>query len=308
MDRALKHYVSRCLHGRAAFALFLTSAAIVSPSAYDVALALTDKLPALDPARPTASILNSTVLNFVLALITLSLAVYFIHLSEKKRKSSVEGKTLVFNKNTAEIASIGQSKVHAFCGSITQASDIDIVVTSENTDLDLGTSTGTSVSGRMRSMAATRNPAGDVVRDNLGEFIRQWKLSRRKADNFQLGFCLECDSPYEAARINIRTIIFAVAIRKNQDGMSTIDEQAINEIVKFAIDTAVRKGEKSIFIPVFGLGSGNAEQAKAIAATTNAVKGQLQHTTSTLDIYLGVYRADDLIQLCASIARTLPHA
>ena len=39
-----------------------------------------------------------------------------------------------------------------------------------------------------------------------------------------------------------------------------------------------------------------------IKMTTNAVKQKLTHTNTTVDVYLGVYRMDDLTELCMSFA------
>lgn len=298
-NRALNRFFNRCLYAKFAFGLLVLTGTIGTKTWFDVALAVVDKLPGEESARPAFGTTAVDVFNFILALITLGLAIYFIRISEKNRKFRAESAALIFDNNTAEIARIGQSRVHAFCGSITQISDIDIVVTSENTDLNLGSPTGTSVSGRIRSLAATRSPTGTITKDNLGDFILQWKAVNQQTDNFPLGLCIECGQPYAAASKNIKTIIFAVAIRKNQDGTSTIDDRAISQIISYAVDTAIRKNQKSVFIPIFGLGSGNTAQARAIASTTNAVKAELLRTNESLDIYLGVYRIDDLDQLCA---------
>ncbi|MEQ4336900.1 hypothetical protein ABNM62_00155 [Pseudomonas syringae] len=303
LSKLIKYYTSRCQYGRAAFALIGASAVVSSASLVDLGIKLVDTL---DTNRttpiPTCGITGSDTLNFLLSIVMLLLAVHFIKKSTQNKKQALEEGKLIFEKNSGEIATIKNSRILAYCGSVTQISNISLVVTSENTDLNLGSLTGTSVSGRIRNLAATRSPAGDVTHDNLEKFIRKWKESNNRYDNFQLGTCIECDSPYEARSRGIETIIFAVAIKKNPNGIATIDETAINNIVHKTIDTAINKDIKSLFIPIFGLGSGNTSQS-AIQITSSAVKAKLDTIEHSLDIYLGVYRISDLAELCLQVSK-----
>ena len=207
----------------------------------------------------------------------------------------------MFDVNTAEIAKIGNSRVHAFCGSVTNIANIDIVVTSENTDLSTASTTSTSVSGRIRDMAAERSATGEIVTDHINEFMQNWKNANQKFSNFPLGTCVICDDAFRAADHGVKTIIFAVGIRKNFDGTSTIEAAAISNIVKIAIDTAVNKDQRTVFIPVFGLGSGNTPTRAAIKYTVDAVKSKLTNTAVSVDVYIGVYRLNDLVELCMRI-------
>ena len=301
-NRVVKYFTSRSLYGKSALAAIAMVGAINATSVYE--LFITEILkPSLfkTPDADNCSVFGPDQSKLLLSLFLLSLAFYWVRMAGKAQKMRAEADELVFEKHTGLIGEIGSSRVHAFCGSITHISGIDIVVTSENTDLNLGSVAGTSVSGRVRDMAATRSATGEIVIDNIANFIQAWKASANKFANFPLGHYIVCSDPYEAASKGIKTIIFAIAIKKNSDGTSTIDEAAINKIVCAAIDTAISKNQRSLFIPVFGLGSGNSQQRSAINVTTRAVKAKLGSITSSMDVYLGVYRIDDLTELCMSI-------
>lgn len=302
LNRVVGYFTGRSLYGKAALAMIGAITVINSTSVFE--LFVTEVLKPIfmvNQASTGSTPFGQDQLKFALSLLLLSVTVYWVGMAGKERRAKIENSKLVFEKNTLEIGEIGQSRVHVFCGSVTHISGIELVVTSENTQLDLGSIDGTSVSGRIRHMAATWNAMGQLVKDNLDDFIRNWK-ARRQLGDFPLGCCVVSSNPYGAASKGIKTIILAVAIRKNSDGTSTSDEAAIQKIVDTAVDTAVSMGQTTLFIPVFGLGSGNVQQRKAIKMTTNAVKQKLAHTNTTVDVYLGVYRMDDLTELCMSFA------
>jgi len=304
-NRLVKYFTSRSLYGKAALSAIAMVGVISSTSLAELFITEVVKpvfSPAPDPAD--CAVFGAEQSKLLLCLLLLLMAAYWVRMAYKDQKTRLEAGKLVFEKNTAQIAQIGRSRVFAFCGSVTHISGIDIVVTSENTDLNLGSMAGTSVSGRIRSLAAKRSATGEVIKDNIAKFVEKWKTSQKKFANFPLGHCIETSSPYEAAALGIKTIILAVAIKKNADGTSTIDEAAINTIVGMVVDTAIRKNQPTLFVPVFGLGSGNSQQSSAIRITTNAVKAKLSATNGAVDIYLGVYRIDDLAELCMTMNRS----
>mgnify|MGYP000102843327 CR=1 FL=1 len=304
-NRWLGYLARRSLYGKAALASIGMAALISSTSLTEFFITelVKPNLP-IHAASANCAVFSPDLLKFILSLLFLCLSIYWVGMAYKDQKTRAAASELIFEKNTAKIVEIGPSRVHAFCGSITHISGIEIVVTSENTDLDLGSMTGTSVSGRIRDLAAKRSAMGEVATDNLGNFISAWKTSVQKFSNFSLGHCVICNETYEAAAKGIKTIIFAVAIKKNSDGTSIIDETAIHKIIGIAIDTAVSTGQPTLFIPVFGLGSGNTSQGSAIKMTTNAVKQKLSSTNSSIDVYVGVYRLSDLTELCMSLKRS----
>ena len=59
----------------------------------------------------------------------------------------------------------------------------------------------------------------------------------------------------------------------------------------------VRQGYRSIFIPIFGLGSGRIPSSRAISFTVNAVKTHLPKFNEEIRLYLGVYREEDKVDL-----------
>ena len=188
--------------------------------------------------------------------------------------------------------------VFCYAGDISFISEADLIVTSENTSLDLGSMSGTSVSGRIRKLAATKDTAGNIVSDNLGDYIRDWKLKARHYDNFNLGEVVFTPNTWAAKDNNIKSIGLAVAIRKKANGGAEFDASALVAIINKALNFANESGYKSIFFPIFGLGSAGISPEIAVSSTISALCAALKNRQSSFKIYLGVYRKNDQAELC----------
>ncbi|WP_248741273.1 hypothetical protein [Pseudomonas sp. MWU12-2029] len=210
---------------------------------------------------------------------------------------------LINDKWISTAANVSASRVYCYCGSINFISGVDVVVTSENTDFELGGLKDVSVSARLRSMAASRDNLNAVSHDNLEEWMRAWKDKNGKKRDFNLGLCIVCEEPFEAVRYGIKQIIFAIAIKKNDTGIAFIEKTAIQDIVKFSVNHCITHGFKTVFIPVFGLGKGNAARAEAIEYTLGAIRNELKGRSESLEVYVGVHRLMDVIKLGAMLGR-----
>ncbi|MGR5274964.1 hypothetical protein ACPV4S_24275 [Vibrio alginolyticus] len=234
--------------------------------------------------------------SFYLLLFSgLSLGFYTHKLDKSK------GANLVDNVTRSGSFKIKNSDVCCFLGSVENISDIDVVVTSENTNLDLGSISGTSVSGRIRKMAASFDEKNTLVRDNLNDFITAWKKEHGLGP-FTKGRCI-ISPPFNAEQHGIKSIVHAIAIEKNAGKPANIDFSAIKTIVKYSINHTLNSNYNSVFIPVFGLGSGQVEQEDAINYTVDAIKASLENTDKNITIYIGVYKTDDSFALIKQLTR-----
>ncbi len=120
----------------------------------------------------------------------------------------------------------GLSKIHIYCGNIRHLDgEVGAIVTSEDTDLELGRLSGNAVSERARRMAADLAVTGDVVKDNLREGLDIWKLAQSHQSPFGLNTVVSQDS-FGAARYGIRRIFHAVVIEK-VDRLAFVNESAV---------------------------------------------------------------------------------
>ena len=213
-----------------------------------------------------------------------------------------EVKEFIFDKKIYGPFLIDKARVHCYSGSVTQISEIDVVVTSEDTDLNLGSLSGTSVSGRIRNMAANHGVSG-VSSDNLSLWIQSWKKSVNMFSNFPLGKTVPLNNTFEAASWGVKAIIFAVALRKNPNRVGTVEKGAIDEIVDSAITYAIANGYKSIFFPVFGIGSGNVPPKIALGYTVDSICNYLKTGGYDLDVYIGVYTFPDTVSVTTALAK-----
>lgn len=285
---------SRSIFKRAADGLLAFSGMLLVPSIWEY---LIDS--AINASgKVQASVDQGLKAGETAGFIALFVAVLFYiaaHFSERK-KSSIE--KLVFDKRVEEICSVNKSKVIAYLGSVTQISDIEVMVTSEDTDLNLGSLSGTSVSGRTRKMAATYDmQTRELVRDDLAMALAEWKAQKKKYSNFPLGTCVPLHSLSNLKTLGIQCVLLAVAIQKNDSRISLIDRDSICRIVQVAIDQCVDNGYASVFVPVFGLGSGNVPRSESIDATCSAIRLALEKSPHSIQVYVDIYRVRDFISV-----------
>ncbi|MNJ43393.1 hypothetical protein D3C77_383970 [compost metagenome] len=94
-----------------------------------------------------------------------------------------------------------------------------------------------------------------------------------------------------------------MAIEKNAGSSASINLSAIKSIVDYSINHVLDNNYKSIFIPVFGLGSGQVAQSDSIDYTVSAVKSSLERVDASITVYIGVYKADDSFTLIQRLVR-----
>lgn len=229
----------------------------------------------------------------------IAISVAFVYYANKASRENSPG--LVSLKSVIEGRQIGPSHVYCYLGDVSHITEAQVIVTSEDASLDLGSISGTSVSGRVRRLAAEINEFGEVQVDHLQNYVSGWKARAEKYDNFNLGHTVFIPEPFCAGRCNIQAIILAVAIRKRAQGGVEFEDGAILRIVREAIQDTLTSGFSSIFFPVFGLGSGGVPPERAVNATVKSVCDVLKAEDRRIDVYLGVYRDDDLADLMVAL-------
>lgn len=221
----------------------------------------------------------------------LLLALLFAEISRRTGSQTIR-EPLADTKAISEPVTVGKSKLHCYCGSIIGLTEAEVLVTSENKYLKLGGIDGTSVSGRVRRLAASFRMDGSLSSDPLDEFIEKWKCLQQHAGPYQLGTTV-VSPPFNAYTAGIKHIIHAVALEKRDDGVNLIDESSIRRIIQFTIDHCVKSSCKSVFIPAFGLGSGRLSAQEAISKTVIPLINEIKYNDCQLNIYLGTYRLTD---------------
>jgi len=229
------------------------------------------------------------------------LAILFAEISRRTGGSAAR-EPLVDTKAISEPIVIGKSKLYCYCGSIVGLTEAEVLVTSENRYLKLGGIDGTSVSGRVRRLAASFRIDGSLSADPLGDFIDKWKESQQHAGPYQLGTTV-VSPPFNACAAGIKHIIHAVALEKRDDGVNLIDERSIRKIIQSTIDECVNFSCRSVFIPIFGLGSGRILAEEAISKTVIPIIEAIKSNNAALDIYLGTYRLTDAAQATSMILK-----
>lgn len=243
---------------------------------------------------------DSPLPSLVSGFLFLGIAFVFAVLTVRSQVRQQE--CLVETTSISEPLKIGPCEARVFCGSVLDISGVDVVVTSENTDLNLGSISGTSLSGRMRRLAAVFDSGGRVVHDPLEEDVDKWKAAVGHSGPYKLGLCVPA-SPYNAETRGVRAIIHAITLEKRGSGINLIDERANKSVVEFAIRYCKDNGFTSVFFPIFGLGSGSIDRNEAFDKTLRPLIESFRHVQHPLRIYIGVYRVSDAALLAARLLR-----
>lgn len=245
--------------------------------------------------------ISGPIPSIVSGIVFIMLAILFAEISRRTGASSAR-EPLVDTKAVSEPIVIGKSKVYCYCGSIVGITEAEVLVTSENRYLKLGGIDGVSVSGRVRRLAASFRIDGSLSADPLGDFIDKWIKSQQHSGPYQLGTTV-VSPPFNACAAGIKHIIHAVALDKRDNGVNLIDERSIRNIIQTAIDKCVNFSCKSVFIPIFGLGSGGILADEAISKTVIPIIDVIKSNDVALDIYLGTYRLTDAAQATSMILK-----
>ncbi|HBX9960891.1 TPA: hypothetical protein MIM74_15710 [Klebsiella variicola] len=246
-------------------------------------------------------------ITIILALIEL-IILLFLFFIFMKTPTSPKNK-IVNELSLDKIINYKNVHIFSFFGSIEDISNIQVIVTSENSDLELASFSSTSISGRVRNMASSKDDIGNVISDPLYENIVRFKKKHNKYNDFNLGTCIP-SQPLTLQKHGVKCVIHAIAIKKNGDNTISYDDLAIKKIISYSIEKCIKNSFESIFIPIFGIGS--AQQAptylinKQLESIKSVLDCELMNTPSTLslNIYLGVYRELDCLFLKKTAVKT----
>lgn len=232
--------------------------------------------------------------------IFLLLTILFALLSN--RAATHDSEAIVNPVSISAPITIGLSSVHCYCGSVLAISKIDVLVTSENTDLHLGSIGGTSVSGRVRRLGASFNSDGTLASDYIKNDIDFWKAQQIHGGPYGLGICIPTE-PHNAASRGIKKVIHAIALKKLDSGVNYVDEAAVRKIIDFSIEYSVDNNFDSMFLPVFGAGSGGLFGDEAVLKSMNSLVASIKESNCRLNIYVGTYRASDALRVASKLLK-----
>ncbi|QKJ66325.1 hypothetical protein HQN60_06190 [Deefgea piscis] len=197
---------------------------------------------------------------------------------------------------TPQIDPIGSNnnvKLFSYCGSILHINNIEVVVTSENQWLNIGT--GESMSSRIRILSSEKDEKGQTIICHIEKEINYWKKNKGIGP-YQTGETIEIKAAKntDAYARGVRHTIHAVALKKcSETGEKKISETTNKKIIDKCLKFCEANNISSIFIPIFGLGAGEIDEELAIPATINPIINGMKEYSNNLDVYFGTYREGD---------------
>ncbi|WP_210450639.1 hypothetical protein [Pantoea ananatis] len=249
-------------------------------------------------AKGDKSVVYMAAIEFVLLLFFITALIKTPSLSQRK---------IVNKLSVSKIISYGKVNLFSYFGSIKEIRKIEVVVTSENSELELARLSSTSISGRVRYMAALKDEFDDIVHDSLYESVKNYKVSKNKSRYFKLGTCI-VSPPFELVKYDVKCVIHAVSVQKKDDNSIVQDDYATKRILSYVINHCIENSYSSVFIPIFGIGSAQGHVKESVLAQLDSLKiiidNEMERCNSRLDVYLGVYRELDDLMLKKTLVST----
>lgn len=249
-------------------------------------------------AKGGESVVYMAVIEVVLLLVFIIALIKTPSLSQRK---------IVNKLSISKIISYGKVNLNSYFGSIKEIRNIEVVVTSENSELELASLSSTSISGRVRYMAALKDELDDIVQDSLYENVKNYKVSKNKSRDFKLGTCI-VSPPFELVKYDVKCVIHAVSVQKKDDNSIAQDDYATKKILSYVINHCIENSYSSVFIPIFGIGSAQGDVKESVLAQLDSLKkiidNEMERYNSRLDVYLGVYRELDDLMLKKTLVST----
>ncbi len=263
-----------------------TAALVPRPEFWELVINKTFQL-IQEPGCPSCQYGN--LVGYIFLLLSMIFGVISFLTSKKSKNKLIDSKII------SEGLKVGNSTIRCFCGSILNLSEeAEVIVTSEDTELSLGKIFGTSVSGRARRIFADINENGFVVNDHVKHYIDQWKRKKNLIAPFKLGLVIPNDA-YNDNRQGVKKVIHLVSIEKNNSGNVIIQETSIRDGLISLFDFLDSTNFNSVFIPLFGTGSGGKEAKTASSITVNPLIQILRNKAKDYEVFLGTYRLKDAI-------------
>lgn len=160
--------------------------------------------------------------------------------------------------------------------------DIDVLVSSENTHMEMSKTFRPTVSGALRRAAAVRNAGGEITDDVLTRELSDWMRAHGRTGLPVQPGIVAPTSPGALAERGVRRIYHAAVVRPLGDGIRYhVDPQTLADAVAavFALANAERDAYdpplSSICFPLLGAGQGGLPPVKAARWLRWAVQEEL---------------------------------
>lgn len=162
-----------------------------------------------------------------------------------------------------------ERQIEVLTGDVRHVHDIDVVVSSENTDLQLARYYDPSMSATLRYLDAQRDAGGRVVRDALDEELKRWIGAQGLTPPVMPGTVVPLPTHGLGTR-GVRYVFLAAAVRGDGvgAGYSSIPagelENCVRDCYRLFAERAAADGLESILFPVLGAGTARMDPRAAV--------------------------------------------
>jgi O-acetyl-ADP-ribose deacetylase (regulator of RNase III) len=177
----------------------------------------------------------------------------------------------------------GKARITVHTCSVELLSEIDIIVSSANTYLELAHTFNTSLSAGLRRAASRKGPTGEIIDDTMARELAAWIAEYGRTGLSVAPGTVAATGPGELAQRGIRRVYHAaVAAPRSGTNSYDVDPATISLAVTNAFklarsERATLPDLRSICLPLFGAGRGGMPEEESFAWIWTALEAELAH-------------------------------
>lgn len=176
-------------------------------------------------------------------------------------------------------------------GDIRHATNIDVLVSSENTDFQMARYYDPSVSGTLRYFDAVRNLGGQIIRDSLGENLKTLIEQNAILLPVMPGTVLPLKTTGLATQ-KIQYVFLAATVRGDGPGAGysplaqSEGENCVRECFRLFDERASAESLNSMLFPVFGAGTAKQDPEQTVRWLLPVLVGALRNSLFCRRLYV----------------------
>lgn len=214
------------------------------------------------------------------------------------KAETLKPKALNFGEDKAyRISNNSDAVIQILTGSVEYVSNIDVIVNSENVELQLARYYDRSLSGILRYLDAEKNPGGKIIRDHLNEEMAK-VIESIGSIPVMPGTVVETET--NGLKKNKIKYIFHLALAIGEIGAGYENvEGRLEKGIRAVFDLFRKKSKEeeliSILFPLIGAGSTQREPNQAALEMMSIITQEMQKKGSPKKLYLQAWRESHML-------------
>lgn len=208
----------------------------------------------------------------------------------KQRAESLKPKRLNYSLGKSfKIADDSDCRIQIVTGSIENINNVDVIVNSENTDLQLARFYDPSLSGTLRYLDAEKDLGGSIIKDHLNIKLQD-EVSKLRSLPVQPGIVVATETNGLLEQGTKYVFHLALARGEIGSGYKTVNERLEigmrNVFKEFKSKSTIDSTISSILFPLIGAGTAKMDPVTAATEMVRLIVDQVKITPACKIVYL----------------------